>query len=362
MRIAFFIPDLRAGGVERVRLLLAREFVAKGHEVDLVLLQKVGVLLADVPNGVRVIGLDAPRIRQGFMPLMRYLRSEKPDAVLASMWPLTTLAVLVARIVRFRGRLVVSEHNTLSRSAPNNGIRGMVLGASMRLINGRADSVVGVSAGVVKDLHAMGLNRSSGTVIHNPVAISSASDMPNDWTAHPWLRVQRPLRVVAVGTLKKQKDYPTLLRAVKRLVDSGRPICLLILGGGPLEAELKDQRAALGLQGSVFFGGFVADPTPFYHAAGLFVLSSAWEGFGNVIVEALAAGTPVVSTDCPSGPAEILENGRYGRLVPVGDDAALASVVASCLDEIHDRDALRKRAADFAVEKVAAKYLQLMGK
>ncbi|RZU99099.1 glycosyltransferase [Spiribacter vilamensis] len=360
MKVTLVVPDLRGGGVERVRILLAREFIAKGHDVDLVLVRKEGVLLGQVPAEVRVIDLQADRVRQGFMPLVRYLRGHRPDALLVSMWPLTTLAALAAKIARFRGRVVVSEHSALSRSPQNDGRSGFALRASVRWIHALADDVVGVSAGVVDDLHGLGLPADVGRVIHNPVAISDEKTVADGWNDHPWMKSPPSQRLLAVGSVKPAKDYPTLLSAVKNVVRSGTDVSLLILGTGPLQAELEERRQALGLEGHVHFGGFVPDPGPFYRAAGLFVLSSAWEGFGNVIVEALAAGTPVVSTDCRSGPAEILENGRYGRLVPVEDDEALALAIGESLFANHDPNALRVRAADFSVEKIGEEYLKVL--
>jgi len=359
MRIAFFVPDLRGGGVERVRLLLSREFLAKGHEVDIVLLRKQGDLLEQVPKHVRIVDLEADRVRQGFTPLIRYLRETGPDALIASMWPLTTLAVLAAKAARFRGRVVVSEHNALTQSAKGDGLPGLALRTSMRWINGRADTVVGVSKGVIDDLHILGLPKNAGTVVHNPVAISYESDVNQAWLEHPWFNSPRAQRLIAVGSLKDQKDYPTLIASVKDVIDAGHQVSLLILGTGPLQEKLEDQCRSLGLVDHVHFGGFVSDPGSFYRAAGLFVLSSAWEGFGNVIVEAMAAGTPVVSTDRRSGPSEILENGRYGTLVPVGDHEALAKAIVESLTTTHDTDALRARAADFSVEKIGNIYLGL---
>lgn len=360
MKIAFFIPDLRGGGVERVRLLLSREFLAKGHEVDLVLLRKHGDLLELVPEQVRIIDLQASRIRQGFMPLVRYLREQQPDALISSMWPMTTLAVLAAKAARFRGRVLVSEHNALTRSARGDGLPGMALRTSMRWINSRADTVIGVSRGVIDDLHLLGLPPTAGKVIYNPVAISPAAGLPEGWAEHPWCARPRRQRLIAVGSLKEQKDYPTLLLAVKQVIETGEDVSLLILGTGPLQQALEEQRRVLQLEDQVHFGGFVADPGPFYRAAGLFILSSAWEGFGNVIVEAMAAGIPVVSTDCRSGPAEILENGRYGRLVPVGDAQALAAAILASLVSAQTPEVLQARAADFSVEKVGARYLELL--
>jgi len=359
-RIAILVPDLRGGGVERVSLLLAREFLAHGCDVDLVLLRKHGVLLDQVPDEARVIDLQAPRIRQGFLPMVRYLRAHRPDALLASMWPLTSVAVLAAKVAGFRGKVVVSEHSALSRSPQAQGLPGLALRVSMKWVNGRADTVVGVSDGVVDGLHALGLAEDKGVTIYNPVEISTSTAIPAAWKDHPWLQVPGKSRLLAVGSLKPAKDYPTLIRSVRRLVDKGTPVRLLILGVGPLHGQLSAQRKELGLEENVFLGGFQADPTSFYRAAGLFVLCSAWEGLGNVIVEALAAGTPVVSTDCRSGPAEILENGKWGRLVPVGDDAALASAIDQALVATHDHEALQRRALEFAPEIAAGKYLELL--
>lgn len=360
MKIAILIPDLRGGGAERVNLLLLREFIATGHDVDLVLLRKQGVFLDEVPAEVRVMDLQADRIRQGYMPLVRYLREHRPDALLVSMWPLTTLAVLAAKVARFRGQVVLSEHNALTRSVRTGGVAGTALRASMRWVNGRADAVVGVSQGVIDDLRELGLPKDMCRVIHNPIAISPGAVVPSSWLSHPWFKYPPARRLLAVGSLKPQKDYPTLLSAVKGVVDSGTDVSLLILGTGPLQDELGERRRELSLEGHVHFGGFVTDPGPFYRAAGLFVLSSAWEGFGNVIVEALAAGTPVVSTDCRSGPSEILQGGRYGRLVPVGEHKALAEAIIESLAATNDTEALRARAAEFSVEKIGKMYLQAL--
>nr|WP_281502150.1 glycosyltransferase [Alcanivorax sp. S6407] len=166
-------------------------------------------------------------------------------------------------------------------------------------------------------------------------------------------------RLLAVGSLKLAKDYPALLHSMKKLVHSGSDVSLLILGSGALQPQLEELCQVLGIENHVHFGGFVSDPAPFYRRADLFVLSSAWEGFGNVIVEALAVGTPVVSTDCKSGPAEILENGKYGKLVPVGDPAALANAIEESLSEPFDPEKLKARAKDFSPDVIAKKYLDL---
>jgi glycosyltransferase involved in cell wall biosynthesis len=359
MKIAMFVPDMRGGGVERVRLLLAKEFLRNGHSVDLILLQEKGELLRRIPDGVNVVSLCATRVRNGYWGLVKYLKNQNPDVLLASMWPLTSLAVLAARSVAFKGKVILSEHSALSRSPQGQGFSGLALRASLRLINGKASSVIGVSYGVIRDLHGLGFRKDKGIVINNPVELSDEKNIPDEFLDHPWFKVEKERRLLSVGALKPAKDYPTLFRSILRLIEKGQEVKLLILGTGVLEKELKRQCDCMGLSDFIHFGGFVSDPAPFYRAAGLFVLSSAWEGFGNVIVEALAAGTPVISTDCSSGPAEILDNGRFGSLVPVGDDGSLACMIEKSLCLNHDANILRKRAADFNSEKIANKYLEV---
>lgn len=357
--VSLFLPDFRGGGAERVNLLLAQEFARLGHSVDLVLLQQRGDLLHQVPPSIRLVELSATRVRNGFWPLVRYLRGREPDVILASMWPLTTLAVIAAKVARFQGKVIASEHSALSLSPLATGLSGLALRIGMRWVNGHADSVVGVSSGVVEDLYRLGLPEGKGVTIHNPVELSGSQLLPDGWSEYSWFQVDRRLRLLAVGSLKPAKDYPTLLRAMRRVRDSVERVELLILGTGPLEPDLRAQRDALGLSDVVHFGGFVSDPGPFYRAAGVFVLSSAWEGFGNVIVESLAAGTPVVATNCQSGPAEILEEGKYGSLTPVGDDLALAKAIEASLKAEHNADALRRRAADFSPERIVKQYLEI---
>ena len=167
------------------------------------------------------------------------------------------------------------------------------------------------------------------------------------------------LRLLAVGNLIPIKDYSTLLAAfalLRQRVDAQ----LLILGEGNCRNELEAQATKLGIEGSLYMLGFVKDPSPYYHRADLHILSSAGEGFGNVIVEALAAGTPVVSTDCPSGPREILCNGKFGRLVPVGDASKMAWAMAESLATAPDRLALKARAQDFSIDKAVDKYEDLL--
>lgn len=358
--IALFLPDLRGGGAERISLDLAYEFRRFGHAPEFVLMQARGELLDEAQAAFPVHDLGCARARHVPFALARHLRRHRPDAVLAAMWPLTVIAPLAQRLSGHRCKVLVSEHCTLSLQYGTWGpLHRIALRTSMPVGYWLAAYRVGVSSGVVQDIAALsGIRPDAFDVIHNPVPLrpeppdSALQEADALWSGPVGMRV------LTVGSMKKQKNHPLLLRAFATL--DRHEARLMFLGEGAGREALLSLAQELGVVDRVILGGFRSDPTPFYKTADLFVLSSDYEGFGNVIVEALAQGLPVVSTDCPSGPAEILENGRWGRLVPVGDAAALAAAMDQALGATHDRTALRRRAKDFAPEIAAKKYLDLM--
>lgn len=325
-RLALFLPDLGGGGAERVALALLQGFLERGHPVDLVLAQRRGVLLPLVPDGVEIVDLGAPKLRQVILPLVRYLRRRRPHALHAMMWPLPLMAVIARALARVDTRIVGSEHTTLSTMP--HGLRHRAVRALTARAYLKADGLVAVSEGVADDLAAyVGIARDRITVIHNPLLLPAILPEPGIAAAR-WPAGTK--RILAVGALKSEKNYPLLLRALAR-VRERVPASLLILGDGPLRSALEAQVAETGLKDAVTFAGFETDPWPYYAAADVFVLSSDFEGFGNVLVEAMHASLPIVSTNCPNGPKEILEDGKYGFLVPTGDDQALAETLSNQL-------------------------------
>ena len=359
--ISILMPNLRGGGAERVAVNLANGLAQRGHAVEMVLMSATGEFLAELKPEVRVVDLNVKRLRGVLFPLVRYLRQAQPGALLACMWPLTVIAVWARWLAQVNTRVVVAEHTTWSRAKI---VRSAVVRwqsrISMNRAFPRADGVVAVSKGAADDLaHFAKFDREAITVIYNPIVgdqdlpVSAQPLVPAGWCtgAHR--------RVLAVGTLIAIKDYQTLLIAFAQLcqrVDAR----LLILGEGECRAALEAQARQLGIDARVFMPGFTQYPSPYFQHADLHVLSSTGEGFGNVIVEALKAGTPVVSTDCLSGPREILSDGQFGCLVPVGDAAALAVAMAESLEATHDTAALKTRAQDFSIDKAVDRYVELL--
>jgi len=358
--ISILLPNLRGGGAERVAVNLANSFAQRGYAVDMVLMSAAGEFLADLRPEISVVDLQAKRLRGVLFPLIRYLRQTRPDALLPCMWPLTVIALWARKLARVHTRVVVAEHTTWSRSELlDRWSVGWQVRTTMHRAFPDADGIVAVSQGAADDLARFAnLDRNAITVIYNPVVgetkpVATVPLLPAGW----WSGKHR--RVLAVGTLTDIKDYGTLLNGFAQLherVDAR----LLILGEGDCRAALEAQVRQMGIEGSVFMPGFVKDLSPYYQHADLHVLSSTGEGFGNVIVEALAAGTPVVSTDCQSGPREILADGRFGRLVPVGDAKALAAAMTESLAAPHDTAALKARAQDFSIDKAVDQYEKLL--
>ena len=359
--ICIILPDLRGGGAERLHVNLAHEWVRRGFTVEFVLMNRVGELLEIIHPDVCVSELKVKRSRFLLLPLRTYLKERRPDVVIAAMWPITVVTVLAWVLSGRHGRVFVSDHSHMSISAVQElKVPVVFLGASMRLIYPLATGIIVVSKGVRDDICKLsGISPSHFSVIYNPAAIgSSRGKFSADARVGLWGAGFR-FHVVAVGTLKAQKDHSTLIKAFALIADRINAK-LTIIGDGPLRSELEGLVRELGIGARVALPGFTIDPSPWYQTADLFVLSSRWEGFGNVIVEALECGLPVVSTDCPSGPSEILEDGRFGELVPVESPAELAAAIERSLEGDHDREVLVSRARDFSVAKVASEYLSLI--
>ena len=360
-RIALFLPSLEGGGAERVMVNLAQGFAAEKREVDLVLVKAEGTYLDLVPDNVRIIDLKGSRVITSLFRLAGYLRKEKPVSLLSAMDHANVIAILARWIAGVSTRIVVSVHSTLSVEVEKaKSWRGKIMPWFINKTYPKADAIIAVSTGVAEDLNQeTQLPLQAIKVIYNPVVTSELQQKKQEALNHPWFKENQPPVLLAVGRLSEQKDFTTLLNAFA-IIRKKSECRLIILGEGEQRKQLEALVDHLQLNDDVQMPGFVKNPYAYMAQADVFILSSAWEGLVTVLIEALACGTPVVSTDCPSGSSEILEAGKYGRLVPVGDARALAEAVITTMEENVDPNRLIARANDFTQETSVTQYLAVL--
>ncbi len=360
-KLAIFAASLRGGGAERSMLNLSKDLTARGFAVDLLLASKVGPYLAEVPAEVRVVDLGGGRVLKSLFPLVRYLRSEQPAALLSAMNHVNIVALWARRLAGVRTRVVISERNFLTQWSRNSSKRidRLVLPRLMRCFYPWADGIVAVSEGVGDDLaRCTRIPRRQIRAIYNPVARAELFERTAAPLDHPWFQPGQPPVLLAAGRLHVQKDFPTLIRAFEQ-VRRQQPVRLLILGEGPQRPALEQLVEELGLTDDVALPGFAANPYAYMARAAAFVLASRWEGLPGVLIEAMCCGAPVIATDCPSGPREILRDGQYGQLVPVGDVPALAAAVQTVLNHPDPRPP-RESVCRFEPDTVVDQYLSVL--
>lgn len=359
-RLAILTSTLGGGGAQRSMIRLAAGIAERGYPVDLVLRRAEGHYADEVQEGIRVVDLGASRMLLSLPALARYLRRERPSAVLSALNYVNIVGLWARLAARVDTRFVVSERNTLSPAARHRRtwrelIRPRLIGGFYRW----ADGVVAVSSGVADDLTAVtGLPRDRIEVIHNPVITPRLKEMAAASLDHPWFQRGEPPVVVAAGRLAAQKDFGTLIRAFAD-VRRSRHARLMLLGEGPERAALESIVAGYELEADVELPGWATNPYPFLVRAAAFVLSSRWEGLPGALIEALYCGSPVIATDCPSGPREILDGGRHGLLVPVGDRAALARAIERAIDGQVARPGVESW-KPFEQDLIVDRYLELL--
>ncbi len=372
--IALLVPNLEIGGAQRRMALLARAFAERGCRVDLLVVDPGGPLREEVAPTVRLVPLDRwwtriPIVKHkkrwqvmaSAPSIIAYLRRERPQALMPTSHSACITGILAWQLARVPTRCVARIDSQPSRAPELRGTRTQK--RRLRRANRffpRADALIAISGGVGEDLvRQLGIEADRITVVHNPIMKSEIRERASAPLDHPWFAPGRPPVVLGVGRLVAQKDFATLLRAFAR-VRASREARLLILGEGRERRALESLSRELGVARDVSLPGFDPNPFPYMKRASVFVMSSAWEGFGHVLLEALACGCPVVSTNCPSGPSEILEAGALGPLVPVGDDDALALAVQDVLDDPPDPARLEKRIDAFSIDRIADRYLDVL--
>ncbi len=400
-RIAILSPSLAGRGAERKALYIASGLLERGHEVDFLLQRPIVHYPGEVPSRARIYfssersdartrenlgrisGVPRPlvaeplpwriryprigmsmRLRPSQLPLLMstrlprwaagvaaYLDRERPDALLAMNVLAVAAATMATHVAQRPVRTVATLHESLNR-------RRLLRRA--RCSYPYADSVVGVSHGVSTEFAKItGLKCGYPQVIHNPVVSQSIERRSREPANHPWLDSPELPVILAIGKLNKSKNFPLLLAAFAQFL-THRPARLVVLGDGRMRPKLLALAKRLGIEESVDFPGFKENPFAFLAKANLFVLSSGREALPTVLIEAMACGCPVVSTDCPFGPREILEEGRFGPLVPVGDSEALAAAMVRVLNAPPSRNVLRERSALFSIDRAVDRYEALL--
>jgi glycosyltransferase involved in cell wall biosynthesis len=352
-----------SGGAGRMMLHLAEGLAEEGWDTQLLSGRGNSTYLESIPNHVQHFDLRCRGVAQMFVPLVRFLRGERPDVVLSTSMSTNLVTIAAARCSGTNTAVVVREASALSpvleRMSP---LRRSGTVFTIRRMFRHASVVIAQSGDMAEDLRAH-LPGTAVKIHHipNPTIRREIFERSRIPVSHRWLGKERTLPVISTaGRLADQKDHRTLLQAVAILRDRGEGVRLIIMGDGPRGEQLKTCARELQLEEHVDFLGFVDNPYPIIALSSAFVLSSRWEGLPNALIEAMALGVPVASTDCPSGPAEILDKGRYGPLVSPGDPDALATAITHVLCRPHSGDALRRQAELFRFEDRVADYSRVL--
>ncbi|MCM8757819.1 MAG: glycosyltransferase, partial [Candidatus Omnitrophica bacterium] len=339
---------------------LASGFKKNGFDIDLILVDSSGPFRELIPKNIHTVDLKSSRVLYSLPKLVKYFRSIKPDVVISAMDHQNIVTLWAIQIAKIKAVKIITVHiDWLGFYHRLKLSKNKVLPFFMKRFYPWADYIIAVSRGT-----ALGLSKIADipldriTVIYNPVVTPEIFQKAEEPLEHPWFFPDQPPVILGIGRLASQKDFETLIKAFK-IVRDIRPSRLLILGEGEERHKLESLIKYMNLQEDVSLPGFVKNPYKYMKQASVFVLSSVYEGFANVLVEAMALGTSVVSTNCPSGPSEILENGRYGPLVDVGNPQQLAEAILKVLDNPLDRNILMQRGMEFSLDKITSQYINL---
>lgn len=376
-KVALLLHDLEAGGMQSVCLNLVQVFREHPNlELELILSNNVGEFRQRVPQAIKTVDLGIPfqlclkYVYRLTMALSNYLRQSKPDTILSNL-PFLNLVTLLAKMISFSpvSTILVEHTLPLQRSLRQEGESNKLgqrfvvfVDVLMRWLYPYADWIVAPSHGLANELsHAVAINADRLKVIYNPVVDNQLYQKAQAPLMHPWFQPEQPPVILAVGRLTLQKDYETLICGFD-LLRKHIAVRLIILGDGPMRPQLESLIQKLGMKDDVLLPGSVENPYAYMARASVFVLSSVWETFGMVLVEALACGCPIIATDCDYGPAEVLEHGKYGILVPPQHAQALADAIYAVLTGVdYDQAISRVRSQAFSFEQSAKQYLNIMG-
>ena len=362
--VCLFILKFGDGGVERMMVNIARGLSLIGVRVDFIIKNSNAPYLHLLPNSVRVIKFPVAKQSEALPKLLDYLQQNDPDIVVSAKILDDEIALKAKQSHKGKTRFYLRPGTALISRMKARGmgwIRRWLKTRNLVKLFNQADGVVAVSQGVADEVMQLSkVSQDRITVIKNPTITPELYELSEAEVPDPWLAADQPPVILGIGGLRRQKDFPSLIQAFAQ-VRQQLPCRLMILGQGNKEAQLKLLAQELELGDDFRLVGFVDNPYVYLKHAGLFVLSSLWEGSPNVLTEALALGTPSVSTDCPSGPFEVSRGGEVLPLVPVGDVDRLAEAMLQTLRESPDREKLKSAVSEYTLEKSARSYLAAFG-
>lgn len=357
--LSIFLPAMTVGGSKQVALKLAKYFDDNGYEVEFVLSRKEGALLERIPRSIGVTSFDT-RVLYCLPKLVQYLRNKSPSSLLSACDSATLVSAWAGQLSRTSTKIVLQQGSMRwDQGREYNNLKHRIIPLLLRHSIPFSNTLVAVSNEVADNV-ALNTRMPNERIetIYNPAHSPEDQELAKEPVDHEWFDRKAPV-ILGVGRLTPPKNFSLLIEAFD-IVNSRTDVRLVILGDGPLRGELEQLIVQLDLEDIVDLPGFVDNPYKYMARADVFVLSSEREGFGNVVVEALGCGTPVVSTDCQGGPPEILGHGKYGRLVPVGDPTGLADGICEMLEFPTERELLLERAEDFNIEVIGPQYEKVL--
>jgi glycosyltransferase involved in cell wall biosynthesis len=360
--ICLFPGQLQLGGIGRNMINLAEELLSRGVRVDFFLSKRAGVYVPQIPKEARIVE-GAGTVKSSVPRLIRYLRNEQPHMLVSARPYINLAAIVSAELARVRTKVVITERAApLTHTKERGGIGQRIINIGCRALYPRAAHIIAVSQSVADELtQILGKTHKPIQVIYNPVATRRVLEKSKEPVRDDWIEASAAPIVIGVGRLTFQKDFPTLIKAFAD-VRRQREVRLVILGEGEDREALERLVRELGLESDVHLPGYVDNPYAYMARAAVFVLSSRWEGLPTVLIESLTVGTPVVSTDCPGGSAEILAEGEFGELVPIGEVRAMAGSIRAILDGPPRADRLQERSGRFSAATAVDQYLNLLGR
>lgn len=358
--VAFYLPDLSGGGEEKIMINLTKRLLSDGFEIDLLLVKNKGALVDMVPERVNIIDFETS-ILFSIFGVIAYLRRRRPVVLVSTLELTNLIAILAALISRVPTRIVIRIAITVSQQK-RSYLKKKLETYLFRFFYPKADEIIAVSNAVMEDLSAYArIDKQRIRIIYNPIMHPSNYSRAKEQSSHPWLAEGNLVPVIlGVGRLTLQKDFSTLIHAFAAVRDK-MECKLMILGEGEGRSELLSLVQQLGLNDDVDMPGFVSNPYAYISKASVFVLSSLWEGLPSVVIEALALGCPIVSTDCPSGVSEILDDGKYGEIVPMRDVPAMAAAIVKTLPTETNHPPDNEWVQQFSMDTVYPKILDALG-